>query len=271
MLLEKLGLSARQKAWRANVIGGSDANIIMSGQSEDLYRLWQLKRGLIEPDNLDDVLPVIMGQFTEELNRAWFEKKTGRAVTNAGEERLSLDFPHMACTLDGLTDQGETVWEAKHVSAFFKEDDILQKYMPQLHHNMIVCDVQQAVLSVFFGNAKWVHWDVEFDGPYARALVEREEAFFSAVQSGHPPCAMPEVQTPAQKAEGRSVILDLSDSATFAELASSWKADKPAAARLEKTVKKMKSLMADDVLEASGHGLVMRFDRANRLSIKEAA
>jgi hypothetical protein len=37
-----------------------------------------------------------------------------------------------------------TVFEAKHTSAFAKSDEVLERYMPQLQHNMAVTGYQQA-------------------------------------------------------------------------------------------------------------------------------
>src|SRR5574337_2154870 len=101
----QLGLTSKQKAFRQRVIGGSDATIIMSGDSERILRLWRQKRGEIEPEDLSDVLPVQMGSFTEPFNRHWFTKQTGLEVIDGGREALSIDYPFMACTLDGIVSQ----------------------------------------------------------------------------------------------------------------------------------------------------------------------
>jgi len=46
------------------------------------------------------------------------------------------------------------VWEAKHTSAFLRPEDVLDRYMPQLQHNMAVANAERAILSVIFGNGK---------------------------------------------------------------------------------------------------------------------
>ena len=51
-------------AWHAERrkgIGGSDANIIMSGDPERLIALWREKRGEAEPEDLSGNLAVQMG------------------------------------------------------------------------------------------------------------------------------------------------------------------------------------------------------------------
>lgn len=57
---------------RRKGIGGSDAMKIMSG---DWLTLWEEKTGRAAAQDLSDVLPVVMGAWTEPLNRYWFEKK----------------------------------------------------------------------------------------------------------------------------------------------------------------------------------------------------
>lgn len=267
-MVVSLGLSASQKAFRPNVIGGSDANIIMSGDPKAIHRLWQEKRRKIEPENLDGVLQVIMGQWTEPLNRLWFEKQTGRAVTNDGEERLSIDHPIMASTLDGLTDGGLCVFEAKHVGAFWKKPDIIAKYHPQLHHNMIVCELTRAVLSVFIGNHEHVYWDVELDQDYAAELIERESQFWECVKSGVEPVVLPKIETPKEKAQQRHITVNMSLNEEWCENAARWLANKPAADRLGEAADNLKALIDFDVVEAFGGGVTLKVNKANSFTIK---
>ena len=67
---------------RRALIGGSDARIIMGDDEAALIRLWREKRGEIEPEDLSDNLVVQLGAATEDLNRRWFVRNTGQAVTD---------------------------------------------------------------------------------------------------------------------------------------------------------------------------------------------
>ena len=69
--------AARRRAF----VGGSDARIIMGSDEPALIRLWREKRGEAEPEDLSGNLIVQLGTVTEELNRAWYERNTGRRVT----------------------------------------------------------------------------------------------------------------------------------------------------------------------------------------------
>ena len=63
-------------------IGGSDARIIMGNDEAALIQLWREKRGEAEPEDLSGNLIVQLGAATEELNRSWYERNTGRRVAD---------------------------------------------------------------------------------------------------------------------------------------------------------------------------------------------
>jgi predicted phage-related endonuclease len=65
---------------RRSFIGGSDARVILGNDEAALHRLWQEKRGEVEPEDLSGNLIVQLGVVTEPLNRHWFERNTGHAI-----------------------------------------------------------------------------------------------------------------------------------------------------------------------------------------------
>jgi predicted phage-related endonuclease len=98
---------------RRPFIGGSDARIIMGSDEAALVRLWREKRGEAEPDDLSSNLIVQLGTATEELNRFWYERITGRRVTSVQHRVKHSAIPWMAATLDGIVEGAEAVFEAK--------------------------------------------------------------------------------------------------------------------------------------------------------------
>jgi predicted phage-related endonuclease len=68
---------------RRHFIGGSDARIIMGDDEDALLRLWREKRGEVEPEDLSGNLIVQLGLATEPLNRLWYERNTGHALTGS--------------------------------------------------------------------------------------------------------------------------------------------------------------------------------------------
>jgi predicted phage-related endonuclease len=71
-------------AERRHFMGGSDARVIMGHDEKALIRLWQEKRGEIEPDDLSSNLVARLGLVTEDLNRQWYERNT-RAISDVQE------------------------------------------------------------------------------------------------------------------------------------------------------------------------------------------
>src|SRR5271170_4250631 len=86
---------------RRYFIGGSDARIIMGTDEAALVRLWQEKRGKVEPQDLSGNLIVQLGVVTEDLNRRWYEANTGQVITDIQKHVRHPAIPWMAATLDG--------------------------------------------------------------------------------------------------------------------------------------------------------------------------
>ena len=76
----------KSRLWRKSYgdrrffIGGSDARIIMGSDEAALVLLWRQKRGEADLEDLSGNLIVQLGAATEELNRAWYERNSGRRV-----------------------------------------------------------------------------------------------------------------------------------------------------------------------------------------------
>ena len=55
---------------------------LLVADEERITRLWEEKCGLVEPDDLSTVWPVLMGWTTEDLSLAWFEYKHQKKLKN---------------------------------------------------------------------------------------------------------------------------------------------------------------------------------------------
>src|SRR5437899_11639959 len=98
---------------RQTFIGGSDARIIMGSDEAALVRLWREKRGEAEPEDLSGNLIVQLGSATEELNRSWYERNTGRQVRDVQRRVRHSAIAWMVATLDGIVEGTQAVFEAK--------------------------------------------------------------------------------------------------------------------------------------------------------------
>ena len=109
-------------------IGGSDARIIMSPDEAALIRLWKEKRGEVEPEDLSGNLIVQLGVVTEALNRSWYERNTGRSVTDVQRWVQHPVKRWMAATLDGFVNDLDAVFEAKFMLPWsFSEEAAARK------------------------------------------------------------------------------------------------------------------------------------------------
>jgi len=162
----------RYQGDRCSFIGGSDARLIMGDDRAALLRLWREKRGEIGPEDLSGNLIVQLGSATEDLNRSWYERNTGRLVRDFQLHVKHSAIGWMAATLDGIVEQTAAVFEAKFMLPWsFSEEAAAEKYMAQLQHNMWVTHLRSAALSIITGGGKWVEITVHMDPLYLSVLV----------------------------------------------------------------------------------------------------
>src|SRR5215813_10365958 len=163
-------------------VGGSDARIIMGNDEAALVRLWREKRGEADPEDLSGNLIVQLGAATEELNRAWYQRNTGRSVRDVQRLVKHSAIPWMAATLDGMVEGTETVFESKFMLPWsFSEESAAEKYMAQVQHNMWVTHLKTSVLSIITGGGKWVEITIPMDPLYLSVLVSAEKKFWRCV------------------------------------------------------------------------------------------
>src|SRR3984957_16059056 len=87
---------------RRHFVGAPDARIIMAQDEKPLTPLWQEKRGEVGPEDLSGNLIVQLGVVTEDLNRAWYERNTGHAITAVQTRVKHPVISWMAATLDTM-------------------------------------------------------------------------------------------------------------------------------------------------------------------------
>jgi predicted phage-related endonuclease len=262
------GLTAEQIAKRRFSIGGSDANIIMSGDPAAILALWETKLGKREPDDLSHVQPVQFGIYTEPLNRRFYTHKTGHEITDVGRELKCEGFDFLTCTLDGIVPSENAVFEAKCVNAFSNSEETAQKYMSQLHHNMRCAGLKRAVLSIFIGTLKYEHFIVESDPFYAATLLDAETAFWAHVQSKTAPGDLPTITAPVTGPVKLRTV-DMKGSNAWAVHASTYRATKDIAKKYDAACKELKALVEPDVGEAFGGNVQIKRAKNGNLTISE--
>ena len=259
------GQKVQHRLDRRSFIGGSDARIIMGNDEAALVRLWREKRGELEAEDLSGNLLVQLGTATEELNRTWYERNTGRRVTAVQRRVKHSAIPWMVATLDGIVGGTKAVFEAKFMLPWsFSEEAAAEKYMAQLQHNMWVTHSREAVLSIITGGGKWVEITVPMDPLYLTILVSAERKFWRCVQSDEPPHLI-NAETPRPRIEAIRIV-DMSSSNSWAEFAALFRSTRSAFLDHERAKSELKALIPEDAKEAIGHGVRAKRSRAGAVS-----
>jgi predicted phage-related endonuclease len=239
---------------RRAFIGGSDARIIMGDDETALLRLWREKRGEVEAEDLSGNLIVQLGTVTEALNRRWYERNTGKSVTEVQRRVFHPIKGWMAATLDGLVEGTGAVFEAKFMLPWtFSEEAAAEKHMAQLQHNMWVIAARTAVLSIITGGGKWVEITIPADPLYQHLLLTAERKFWRCVETGEPPRLF-NIEPPRPRIEAVRTI-DMRSSNSWAEFAAVFCQTRLAHAEHDAAKAELKKLMPEDAKEAVGHGI----------------
>jgi predicted phage-related endonuclease len=250
---------------RRSFIGGSDARIITGSDEAALIQLWREKRGEVEPEDLSGNLIVQLGAATEELNRSWYARNTGRRVTDVQRKVRHSAIPWMAATLDGIVEGTEAVFESKFMLPWsFSEEAAAEKYMAQVQHNMWVTHLRTSVLSIITGGGKWVEITIPMDPLYLSVLVSAEKKFWRCVQSGETPHLI-NAEPPRPRIEAVRIV-DMSASNSWAELATLFRNTRSAFLDHERAKSELKALMPEDAREAIGHGVRAKRSKSGAVS-----
>jgi predicted phage-related endonuclease len=236
----------------------------MGNDEGALIRLWREKRGEVGPEDLSGNLIVQLGKVTEDLNRSWYERNTGRTVGDVQRLVKHSAIPWMAATLDGIVEGTGAVFEAKFMLPWsFSEEGAAEKHMAQVQHNMWVTHLRTAVLSIITGGGKWVEITIPMDPLYLSLLVTAEKRFWRCVQSGEPPHLI-NVEAPRPLAAIR--IVDMSSSNSWAEFAALFRNTRGAFLDHERAKGELKSLIPEDAKEAIGHGVRAKRSKSGAVS-----
>jgi predicted phage-related endonuclease len=257
----------RRSADRRYFIGGSDARIIMGTDEAALLRLWQEKRGEVEPEDLSGNLVVQLGLATEDLNRRWYQANSGQVLTDVQRQIRHPALRWMAATLDAQVEATGAVFEAKFMLPWAcSEESAAEKHMAQLQHNMWVVAARSAVLSVITGGGKWVEITTHADPLYQHLIVTAERKFWRCVEIGEPPRLFG-VEPPKPHIEAVRVV-DMSSSNAWAQFAATFAQTRPAYLEHEKAKAGLKSLVPEDAQQAVGHGVRARRSKSGAIAFE---
>src|SRR5215475_13042076 len=102
----------------------------------------------------------------------------------------------------------------------FSEEAALEKYAPQLQHNMWTVAARGAVLSIITGGGKWVEIKTHADPLYQHLIVTAERKFWHCVESGEPPSLFG-IDPPKPRIDAVRIV-DMSASNAWSQFAASF-------------------------------------------------
>jgi YqaJ-like viral recombinase domain len=235
----------------------------------DVAKIMQLYFELTEDpafveEDLVEVWPVRLGEFTEPLNLNWFELKRG-PVSRRGEV-VAHSNGWAACTLDGWSDLHGCPIETKHCGGHEPFEVLVSRYQPQLHWQMILTGVRQCALSIILAAREPIVDFVDYDEEYGAELWRRAEDFMRCVWSRTPPVDIDEPVTPPVPGK----VYSFEGNNEWAEEAFLWLENIGAKRQADASEKTLKAMVPADAKKAFGHSITITRDRAGRLSLREA-
>jgi predicted phage-related endonuclease len=262
---------------RKQGIGGSDARMILAGR---WHELWLEKTGRTEPVNLDDVFRVQLGKATEQFHRDWVVRREGLKLLPAPGTLRNERYPWAYAHIDALVQDavGMRPLETKHSNSSANLRDSVDYYTGQLAHYAAVYGVERVSFSVIPGNDEPLYAVVEIAQAQIDELMQLEEAFWWHVTEDEAPertgnddaAALTKSIAATIKVNGFRKV-DMQGNNEWADAAARFIAYREPAKLFDMAKEDLKSLVANDVAEASGHGLQIKRDKRGAMRITEVA
>jgi hypothetical protein len=277
---------------RTTYIGSSDARDILAGSFDRLYKL---KTGAIEPDDLSDNFPVQLGLHTEGFHLDWTirrlveEKGDGfnwSQFAENGDQHHASFTPEQAEYRPPLVSHPDALLrdpsgavlplEAKHTGRFKNADEAADFYMPQLQHHLLCWNSKVLLFSVICGNSEPERIWVGFSQEWADHYIEQCNRFWSYVATKTPPAPAfyddakePSIPTAVKNTVPINGMLkrDMTGNNRFKAVTSEFIETKAAVAKHEKAKKDLKSMMNDDDKEIFSDEIKLKRDARGAIRI----
>lgn len=230
------GLTTDEMDLRAGSIGASETRIIVNGNDEELDRLWRLKTGQLDLDDLNAEMQTAIypqfGHFVEAFHANFLEYFMGVEVIRQQEHVTSSDYDGMHVTLDGVIDEVEPHTPPTHGGTFqmhwgcdkpkapfqailemkwrnarqYSAEGQAANFMPQLQQAMALTGIKHAILSTFTSDLVMAPHVIPFDQFYWAECMVRIEAFLNAVEKEVPPEKFPKINAPESVAVKKTIF-----------------------------------------------------------------
>tara|TARA_R110000764_G_scaffold105696_1_gene191415 strand:+ start:5102 stop:5869 length:768 start_codon:yes stop_codon:yes gene_type:complete len=249
---------------RLGFIGGSDCVKIMQGE---WLKLWQIKTGKVDGDDLSRNIAVQLGVHTENFNLNWFEQEHDCELTNQQAEYLgSINGVPAKGTIDAM--YNKDIVEAKHTNPYNNMDKAIEFYMPQIQLYAHLANANGIYMSVIFGNSKWESAYVLRNKEYFDSMWAVVSDFWGHVLRDEEPIGVDVPNICIDKIEvDQMVKRDASRDNAFIAAAHDYIEHEPAAKSFEAAKKSMKEMVGPNEREVYSNSISLKRDKRGALRI----
>lgn len=157
-------------------------------------KLWGLKTGLIEPDDLSDNEAVEWGTRLERIVSQKFSDKHGVKLIAYKKRFYHPNYAFLSCELDNIIAGTDEIVEIKTVNAWAwkkweNPDELPAKVIAQVIVQMGLSKRNKAWVAVLCGGQKYIEKEVIFDHEFYSTIVEKVKTFWKMVEDKTPPMA----------------------------------------------------------------------------------
>jgi putative phage-type endonuclease len=180
---------------RVNYIGASEVPAVLGIDSFCTpLKLWGIKTGLVEQDDLADNEAVEWGMRLERLVSKKFAEKHNVKLIAYKKRYISDEHPFISCELDNIISGTDELVEIKTVNAWAwksweKPDELPEKVIAQVMTQLGLSDRKVGWVACLCGGQKYIEKRIEFDQEFYNSIIEKVVVFWEMVQNKTPPMA----------------------------------------------------------------------------------
>ena len=262
-------LTAEQLAKRGD-LGASDLPTIVCGDAHDLLKLYRVKLGLQEHDDLSRIYRVQKSVYDEPFNLDWHEVTLGYKLIERGEVYRHPEYDWLTCTLDAYDPVRDATIECK--STGWSADWAQRHYASQIYAQRACRKAKRAIMLLCVSNNDPVEIEYDFDQHFYDEIIARASAFKICMETQTEPVALPKL-VPPEKWRTIDLINDttLNQRSELIEHLECWVQSCDAAAQHEQAADAAKLLVPPDVGRLLYHDIKITRDKRGHLSIRRAA
>jgi len=181
---------------RMGFVGASEAPAVLGKDSFcSPLKLYSIKAGIIEPDDLSDNEAVEWGTRLERLVSAKFAEEHNVKIMAYKKRYVHPDYPFISCELDNIITGTDELVEIKTVNAWAwkaweNPDELPEKVIIQVMTQLGLSKRKVGWVACLCGGQKYIEKKIDFDPDFYAMIVSKIVDFWKAVQDKTPPMAI---------------------------------------------------------------------------------